>query len=247
MKFRCERDTLADAVGTAQRAVRRRGPARCRCCPALRVTLTDGRASSSAPTSSSRSGSGYRPRARARAARSCRRSCSSTSCAGSRAAPVSVESPTTSAHRRVRPVQSRRCARCRPTEFPRLPEARRGRRSRVDAAALAEALRQVVPAASKDDARPILTGVLLTASGRGAAARRHRLLPARGPRPAGRRACCRGPEGARRREGPRRGPAPARGSGEIEVCLAERDVTFRVGERMSPRGSSRASSRTTSS
>ena len=38
---------------------------------------------------------------------------------------------------------------------------------RVDATAFAEALRQVVPGASRDDARPILTGVLLTASGNG--------------------------------------------------------------------------------
>jgi DNA polymerase-3 subunit beta len=51
-------------------------------------------------------------------------------------------------------------------EFPRLPEVD-AEGVRVDAAAFAEALRQVVPAASKDDARPILTGVLLTASADG--------------------------------------------------------------------------------
>ena len=38
---------------------------------------------------------------------------------------------------------------------------------RVEAAAFAEALRQVMPGASRDDARPILTGVLLTASAGG--------------------------------------------------------------------------------
>ena len=38
---------------------------------------------------------------------------------------------------------------------------------RVAAGAFAEALRQVVSAASRDDARPILTGVLLTASAGG--------------------------------------------------------------------------------
>ena len=48
-------------------------------------------------------------------------------------------------------------------EFPRLPEPGEGG-VRVEAAAFAEALRQVVPGASRDDARPILTGVLLTAS-----------------------------------------------------------------------------------
>jgi len=48
-------------------------------------------------------------------------------------------------------------------EFPRLPEVPAGG-VRVDGAALAESLRQVVPAASRDDARPILTGVLLAAN-----------------------------------------------------------------------------------
>ncbi|HKX69911.1 MAG TPA: DNA polymerase III subunit beta [Acidimicrobiales bacterium] len=47
-------------------------------------------------------------------------------------------------------------------EFPRLPEAG-GEGVTLDAGELAAALRQVVPAASSDDARPILTGVLLTA------------------------------------------------------------------------------------
>ncbi|HVW30941.1 MAG TPA: DNA polymerase III subunit beta, partial [Acidimicrobiia bacterium] len=51
-------------------------------------------------------------------------------------------------------------------DFPRLPEVE-GSGVRMDAAALAEALRQVIPAASRDDARPILTGVLLVAEGSG--------------------------------------------------------------------------------
>ena len=50
----------------------------------------------------------------------------------------------------------------------------------VDAEPLAEALRQVIPAASRDDARPILTGVLLAATGDRHAPRRDRLVPARG-------------------------------------------------------------------
>lgn len=49
-------------------------------------------------------------------------------------------------------------------EFPRLPAAQAsGEGVTLDAAELAEALRQVVRAASGDDARPILTGVLMTA------------------------------------------------------------------------------------
>ena len=47
-------------------------------------------------------------------------------------------------------------------EFPRIPEPV-GDAVTLDAAELAAALRQVVPAASGDDARPILTGVLVTA------------------------------------------------------------------------------------
>jgi DNA polymerase-3 subunit beta len=51
-------------------------------------------------------------------------------------------------------------------DFPRLPEVA-GSGVRMDAGALSEALRQVIPAASRDDARPILTGVLLVAEGSG--------------------------------------------------------------------------------
>jgi DNA polymerase III subunit beta len=51
-------------------------------------------------------------------------------------------------------------------DFPRLPEVA-GSGVRMGANALAEALRQVIPAASRDDARPILTGVLLVAEGSG--------------------------------------------------------------------------------
>jgi DNA polymerase III subunit beta len=47
-------------------------------------------------------------------------------------------------------------------EFPRLPDAD-AEGVTLDATELAGALRQVVPAASGDDARPILTGVLVTA------------------------------------------------------------------------------------
>ncbi len=51
-------------------------------------------------------------------------------------------------------------------EFPRIPEPA-GDGVTLDAGELAAALRQVVPAASNDDARPILTGVLVTAEADG--------------------------------------------------------------------------------
>lgn len=52
------------------------------------------------------------------------------------------------------------------SDFPRLPEPE-GDTATVAAAPLAEGLRQVVPAASRDDARPILTGVLIASTGDG--------------------------------------------------------------------------------
>jgi DNA polymerase-3 subunit beta len=49
-------------------------------------------------------------------------------------------------------------------DFPRVPEAD-GEPLRIPAAALAETVEVVAPAASRDDMRPVLTGVLVTASG----------------------------------------------------------------------------------
>jgi len=51
-------------------------------------------------------------------------------------------------------------------EFPRVSDPE-GTTVTVDAEPLAQALRQVIPAASRDDARPILTGVLLAATATG--------------------------------------------------------------------------------
>ncbi|HVL02817.1 MAG TPA: DNA polymerase III subunit beta, partial [Acidimicrobiales bacterium] len=51
-------------------------------------------------------------------------------------------------------------------DFPRVADAP-AEQVTLDAAALVDALRQVVPAASHDDARPILTGVLMAAEGDG--------------------------------------------------------------------------------
>lgn len=51
-------------------------------------------------------------------------------------------------------------------EFPRLP-AQPDTSVTIDAATLSEALHQVVPSASGDDARPILTGVLFATEGEG--------------------------------------------------------------------------------
>jgi DNA polymerase-3 subunit beta len=64
-------------------------------------------------------------------------------------------------------ARSRFVVRTYPVEdFPVLPEPRADQ-VRLPAGALAEALRQVVRAASSDDARPLLTGVLVAAEGEG--------------------------------------------------------------------------------
>src|SRR5204862_7806179 len=112
-------------------------------------------------------------------------------------------------------------------DFPRLTEIDRPG-VRLDAGGFAEALRQVVPAASRDDARPILTGVLLAASAGGL-----RLVATDSYRLAVRdlQGVSMLPEG-------QKVLAAGKGLGEVQdllgeeeiaVGLAEREVAFRVG------------------
>jgi DNA polymerase III subunit beta len=113
-------------------------------------------------------------------------------------------------------------------DFPRLPSVE-GTGVRVEAPALAEALRQVVPAASRDDARPILTGVLFTASESGL-----RLVATDSYRLA-----VRDLAGAQQfLEAGQKVLVAARGlaevarvlgEGDVSVVLGEREVVFRVG------------------
>jgi DNA polymerase-3 subunit beta len=114
-------------------------------------------------------------------------------------------------------------------EFPRLPETTETG-VRVAAGAFAEALRQVVSAASKDDARPILTGVLLTASAGGL-----RLVATDSYRLA-----LRDLDGVSMLAEGQKVLVAAKGlaevqrlltsaDGEIDVVLGEREVVFRVG------------------
>jgi DNA polymerase-3 subunit beta len=164
VKFRCERDTLADAVSTAQRAVASRTGAM-PVLSGLRVTLTQGSVELvgtdleltirvSVPAETEGEGSAVIP---ARLFAEILQKLE--------AGRVDVEFEDADAR-----IQGGRFAMTLRTlaagEFPRLSELD-AEGVRVDAAAFAEALRQVVPAASKDDARPILTGVLLTASADG--------------------------------------------------------------------------------
>jgi DNA polymerase-3 subunit beta len=124
-------------------------------------------------------------------------------------------------------------------EFPRLPEPSEDGGVKVDAHAFGDALRQVISAASRDDARPILTGVLIAAVPEGlrfVATDSYRLglrdlegvsvlaegqkvlVAAKGLAEVQRLLGSAG--GAERKGG---------GSGEIEVVLGDRDVLFRVG------------------
>ena len=226
MKFRCERDTLADAIATAQRAVAAR-PGALPVLSGLRVSATsDGvelvgsdlelTIRAQAPAQVDGEGSAVVP---ARLLSDIVRKLE--------AGPVTIEFGDEDA--RIEGGRANFSLRTLPTaDFPRLPEVE-GTGVRVAAESLAEALRQVVPAASRDDARPILTGVLLTASGEGL-----RLVATDSYRLA-----VRDLQGVTRflDEGQKvlvsgRGLSEVQrllGDGEIEVVLSDREVVFRVG------------------
>jgi DNA polymerase-3 subunit beta len=225
VKFRCERDTLADAVGTAQRAVASRTGA----LPVLsgvRVSVNDDglelvgsdleltiRVTLSAQVDT--------PGTTVLPARLLSELLHKLE-PGVVQLSVSGDDATLECGRFSTTLRTLSAA-----DFPRVPEgAQQG--VRVQAAGLAEALRQVVPAASKDDARPILTGVLFASTGGGlrlVATDSYRLavrdLPGVSMLAEGQRVLV----GAKSLSEVQR----LLGEGEIEVCLAERDVTFRVG------------------
>ena len=106
------------------------------------------------------------------------------------------------------------------SDFPRLPEAE-GQPVTVAAGPLSEGLRQVVPAASRDDARPILTGVLVASTGQGVrlvATDSYRLAVRDLP------GVTLLPEGQKVLVG-------AKGLGELQRLLADGDVEVYLGER----------------
>ena len=160
MKFRCERDLLVEALGTAGRAATNRGGA----LPVLsgvRLELTGGRLlltgtdleltiSVEAQVDGQADGIAVLPgRIASEVARSLEPG----------AVTVTVEGD--EAHISAGRFQS--SIRLLPAdEYPRLPEPAE-QAVTLEAADLAAALRQVVPAASGDDSRPILTGVLFAA------------------------------------------------------------------------------------
>jgi DNA polymerase III subunit beta len=164
LKFRCERDVLGEAIGSAGRAVASRSGALPILSGLLVRTTDDGL---------ELAGSDLELTIRVSAA---------AECDGAGAAvlparlfgdivralePGAVSVDVGDEEARITSGRSDFKLRVLPAEdFPRLPEVA-GSGVRMDAAALADALRQVIPAASRDDARPILTGVLLVAEGSG--------------------------------------------------------------------------------
>jgi DNA polymerase-3 subunit beta len=164
LKFRCERDVLSEAIGNAGRAVASRSGALPILSGLLVRTTDDGLELAgsdleltirvTAPAECDGSGAAVLP---ARLFGDIVRALE----------PGAVAVDVGDEEARITSGRSDFKLRVLPAEdFPRLPEVA-GRGVRMDAAALADALRQVIPAASRDDARPILTGVLLVAEGSG--------------------------------------------------------------------------------
>lgn len=164
MKFRCERDVLVEALGSATRAVTSRGGA----LPVLsgvraalsgdRLTLTGSDLDLTIQVALSVAGSAdgvavLPARLAADIVRALEPGAVHVEVGESEAAIASGRS-----HFSVRVLPA--------DDFPRVPDAP-AEQVTLDAEALVDALRQVVPAASHDDARPILTGVLMAAEGDG--------------------------------------------------------------------------------
>jgi DNA polymerase-3 subunit beta len=164
VRFRCERDVLVEALGTAGRAVASRGGA----LPVLsgvkaelagdRLTLTgsdlDLTISVAVEVSGQADGVAVLP---GRLAADIVRALE----------PGRVDIEAEGDEARISSGRSQFAVRLLPADdFPRLTEAPADEVT-LDAAALRDALQQVVRAASHDDARPILTGVLMAAEGDG--------------------------------------------------------------------------------
>lgn len=162
MKFNCERESLTEAIGSAGRAVSARAAM-----PVLSNFLVKASGEEvefvgsdldltirvTAPALSVADGTAVLP---ARLFGDIVRSLEPGA--------VSVEVGEDEA--KIRSGRSEFSLRVPPNDYPSLPET--GNRGiRMDALVLAEALRQVISAASRDDARPILTGVLMVAEGAG--------------------------------------------------------------------------------
>ncbi len=222
MKFRCERDTLAKAISTAQRAVAVRSGA---------LPVLSGVHLHAADHSVELVGSDLDLTIRVTIPAQVDTPGEAVVPAKlfdgltTRLKPGTVTFEVEGDDARISAGSARAGVRLLPAdEFPRVSDPE-GATVTVDAQPLAEALRQVIPAASRDDARPILTGVLLTATATGM-----RLVATDSYRLAVRDLEGVGmlTEGQKVLVGAR-GLAEVQrvfGSGEIQVTLGEREVKF---------------------
>ena len=233
MKFRCERDVLVDALASATRAVTTRGGA----LPVLsgvkmalsgdRLVLTgsdlDLTIQVAVTVAGDTDGVAVLP---ARLSADIVRALE----------PGAVHIEVGDTEARIAAGRSHFSVRLLPADdFPRVAEAPADEVT-LDAVALVDTLRQVVPAASHDDARPILTGVLMAAEGDGV-----RLVATDSYRLAVRDL----PGVSVLREG-QSVLVPSRALGELARLLAgadkvslrlgERDATFEVGSFAAPAG-----------
>ena len=164
MKFRCERDVLVEALGTATRAVASRGGA----LPVLSGVKAELTGDHLVLTGSDldltiQVGVTVAGQADGVAVLPARLAADIVRALEPGAVHLEVEGD----EARISSGRSQFAVRLLPAEdFPRLADSV-GDDVTLDAAALAEALKQVVRAASHDDARPILTGVLMAAEGDG--------------------------------------------------------------------------------
>lgn len=163
MKLRCERDVLADALATAGRAVANRGALPVLSGVRLELagdTLTLTGSDLELTVSVNITVSGLADGVAVVPSRL-------LSDIVKALEPGAVELETSEDTARIASGRSEFSLKPLPAdEFPRV-SAVDGDEVRFDGAALAGALRQVLPAASTDDNRPILTGVLLAAEGEG--------------------------------------------------------------------------------
>jgi DNA polymerase-3 subunit beta len=227
VKFRCERDTLAEAIGTAQRAIAVRSGA---------LPVLSGVQVTAAEDHIELVGSDLDLTIRVRVPAQVEEPGQTVVPAKlfdgltTRLKPGSVNFEVEGDDAKLSAGAARASVRLLPAdEFPQVSQPE-GATVTLDAGPFAEALRQVIPAASRDDARPILTGVLLTATDDGlrlVATDSYRLavrdLSGVGMLSAGQRVLV----GARALQEVQR----VFSNGELRVTLGEREVQFASDDR----------------
>jgi DNA polymerase-3 subunit beta len=217
VKFRCQRDALVDAIGTAVRAVTSRSVA-LPVLSGLLVRTTDGvvqlvgsdlelTVETSVPVEVVTEGAAVLPKLTGDIVRSLS---GDTVTIEVREGEATITAERSEFRVPVLPVD----------DYPRLPVLDE-EGVVVQGSILAEALRQVVPAASRDDARPILTGVLFEADPNGL-----RLVATDSYRLA-----VRDVAGAHVLEEDHRVLVPARALSELLRVLGTQDVTVILAER----------------